>query len=173
MPKINKVANLGQSAWKSVGYVLVMVTLGLGISSFDLLQPSVDTSTIEREVLKRTNAYRKSIRVNKLKRDERLDRIARKHAVDMAFGRRPFSHEGFKGRLKAAGKGLDRPYHFAENLYTCTYSSGFVAEIATRSWIKSPGHHRNLKGNFEYTGIGVAKARNGDHYVVQVFLHLK
>ena len=173
MPKINKVVNLGQSASKSVVSTLLILFLGGWMTGFYMPTPPIDTKAIEWQVLKQTNDYRRSIRLKKLKRVPNLDGIARRHAEDMASKRKPFSHAGFKQRLKAAGKGLGRAYHFAENLYTCTYSSGFVAEIATRSWIDSPGHHRNLKGDFEYTGIGVARARNGEHFVVQVFLHLK
>ena len=37
-------------------------------------------------------------------------------------------------------------------------------------WLNSPGHKRNIEGNFTLTGIGIAEADNGYLYFTQIFL---
>jgi uncharacterized protein YkwD len=37
-------------------------------------------------------------------------------------------------------------------------------------WLRSPGHRRNIEGDFRLTGIGVATARNGMVYFTQIFI---
>ena len=171
MPKINKVVNLVQSAGKSLIWIALGLFISVIFSSFSVKEPQVDTATIERQVLRYSNDFRKSVRHNQLTRQKKLDEIARKHAQDMAYGRRRFSHNGFNSRFKEAGRDIRGAYSFAENLYTSTnYSSEEVAQSAVKGWKTSKGHLRNLKGSFDYTGIGVVRNRKGDYYVVQVYM---
>ncbi len=37
-------------------------------------------------------------------------------------------------------------------------------------WLHSPGHRRNIMGDFRLTGIGVAEAANGMIYFTQIFV---
>lgn len=44
------------------------------------------------------------------------------------------------------------------------------ATTAVRGWLKSPGHLRNIRGDYTLTGIGVAVNNKGEIFFTQVFL---
>jgi uncharacterized protein YkwD len=88
----------------------------------------------------------------------------------MASGRIPFSHQGFEGRARRARKALPGTGLIAENVYmTMTPGSSRIAAEAVAAWIGSPGHQKNMVGDFVYTGIGVAQGADGSWYVTQLF----
>ncbi len=37
-------------------------------------------------------------------------------------------------------------------------------------WLTSPGHKRNIVGNYNITGIGIARDKQGKLYYTQIFL---
>ena len=43
-------------------------------------------------------------------------------------------------------------------------------EKAVVGWINSPGHHKNIVGDFNLTGIGIAKNNEGKYYFNQIFI---
>jgi uncharacterized protein YkwD len=51
--------------------------------------------------------------------------------------------------------------------------ASFIAETMVRGWIDSPGHHKNIIGNYNLSGVAVVT--NSDHtvYSTQVFGRLK
>lgn len=132
-------------------------------------QEKIPIIDLRRGVHSEANSYRESRRLNRLIAKSGLNKLAQRHALDMAAGRVPFSHEGFQKRAKDAKAYFRRPISMAENCYMATYPSAQIAERCIKGWINSPGHHRNLKGNYTYTGIGVARSDNGTYYVVQLY----
>ncbi|MFQ5584977.1 MAG: CAP domain-containing protein [Calditrichia bacterium] len=56
-----------------------------------------------------------------------------------------------------------------ENL---AYNPGFgdVAKSTFEAWLKSPGHRKNIEGEFDLTGIGVVKTENESYYFTQIFV---
>jgi uncharacterized protein YkwD len=44
-----------------------------------------------------------------------------------------------------------------------------TAQQAVNLWLKSPGHRKNIEGNYKYTGIGVARDRKSELYFTQIF----
>ena len=48
-----------------------------------------------------------------------------------------------------------------------------TAEEVVRMWLKSPGHKKNIEGKYNYTGIGIARGRNGQLYYTQLFILAK
>lgn len=42
--------------------------------------------------------------------------------------------------------------------------------VAVDGWIKSVGHQKNMVGNFNLTGVGVAKNAQGEYYFTQIFM---
>jgi uncharacterized protein YkwD len=58
-----------------------------------------------------------------------------------------------------------------ENLFMMTAdveSEGGIAREAVNGWIHSPGHQKNLVGNFNLCGIGVHKSNDGMIYLTQI-----
>lgn len=123
---------------------------------------------LEQEINRRVNQYRLSKNLPPLTMNAEISYVARQHSKDMASKQATFSHDGFDNRAKSVGKTI--PYQsFAENL---AYIKGYpdLADVAVKGWINSPGHRKNMEGNFNLTGIGIAKNSEGEYYFTQLFL---
>jgi uncharacterized protein YkwD len=42
--------------------------------------------------------------------------------------------------------------------------------VAVKGWINSPGHQKNMVGDYNLTGIGIAKNNAGEYYFTQLFV---
>ena len=130
-----------------------------------------------------TNAARRAAHCKLVVRDRLLDAVAQKHAADMA-ARGYYSHTTPEG-LDPTGRAAAVEYNcrkrtgdvvwtgVAENIYTigprAAYSEGTAAG-AVRSWLRSPGHRRNiLDSRYSRLGVGVAIGARGAIYAVQNF----
>ncbi len=125
-------------------------------------------ATLEQSVHQQVNQYRKSRNLPPLGWDARIAQQARIHSQAMASGKVPFSHNGFEGRVKVIAKSI--PYRSAaENV---AYNQGYSdpGQQAVQGWIKSTGHRHNMEGNFDLTGIGIAKNGKGEYYFTQIFI---
>jgi uncharacterized protein YkwD len=121
---------------------------------------------LEKAVNQQINQYRASKKLPPLSIDPRISQVARIHSEDMAKGKVSFSHDGFEGRAKA----ITIPYQsVAENL---AYNFGYSDPVrnAVEGWIKSDGHRKNMEGQFNVTGIGIAKNAKGEYYFTQLFV---
>ena len=121
---------------------------------------------LEKAVNQQINQYRASKKLPPLSVDPQITQIARIHSENMANGKVRFSHDGFEGRAKA----ITIPYQsVAENL---AYNMGYSDPVrkAVEGWIKSEGHRKNMEGQFNLTGIGIAKNAKGEYYFTQLFV---
>lgn len=121
---------------------------------------------LERQVFDQINRYRTSQGLSALVIDERIVSQARNHSRNMAQGVTAFSHNGFNQRISATGISY---LSAAENIAT---NQGYSdpATIAVNGWLQSPGHLQNIRGNFNFTGIGVAQNEAGGYYFTQIFM---
>jgi uncharacterized protein YkwD len=128
-----------------------------------------NTTALEKAVFEKVNRYRVSHGLPQLNLDANITRQARIHSQDMANGKVPFSHQGFKERVtilpiiyKSAGENV-------------AFNQGYSdpASQAVIGWLNSPGHLKNIKGNYHLTGIGVAANQQGEVYLTQIFLRTK
>lgn len=124
-----------------------------------------DNANLVSNVLKQTNQFRKSEGMPELQMNKELNHIAQNHSKDMAAGRIAFGHDGFGGRQAKAAKEIKGMHTFAENV---AYGANSAAEVVTM-WKNSPGHRRNMLGNFQYIGIGTAKNSKGQIYYTEIF----
>lgn len=124
-------------------------------------------TTLERTVFQKINQYRQSRGLAALSRNSSITTQARKHSQNMA-NTRQLSHNGFDGRVQVIGKTI-RWRGAAENV---AYNAGFSnpAAQAVNGWLKSSGHLQNIIGDFNLTGIGVAKNSQGEYYFTQIFI---
>jgi uncharacterized protein YkwD len=133
-----------------------------------IAQASINTSTIEQSVFREINNHRSSQNLPTLLRNSASDNQARIHSQNMANGKVPFGHTGFQQRVKA----IAIPCIAAgENV---AYNQGYSdpAKQAVEGWLNSPGHRRNIEGNYNLTGIGVARSADGKIYLTQIFLRV-
>jgi len=131
----------------------------------DLVTRMYDPQYLGRKALDDTNVFRGQEQRPPLRWSQALSDIAADHARQMARGEMPFSHQGFDDRVRR----YPFPYMTAgENL---AYNSGVsdAAGQAVQGWIKSPGHRKNLLGEFNLCGIGVARSGSGEFFFTQLF----
>lgn len=124
--------------------------------------------SFEQSIHQQVNQYRQSQNLLPLRLDSTLSQQARLHSQAMAQGRVPFSHQGFDQRIEVISQAL--PYlSVAENLAT---NRGYnnPSKQAVSGWLESQGHYTNLIGDYNLTGIGVARDSLGKYYFTQIFV---
>ena len=151
--------------------------LRAGRSSPDVLLERVRTEPIDvlsyiRDFERRThvlvNEHRIAIGLQPLEYSEALATIARQHSQAIATGYEFFSHDGFEERKRMA-QGFVRLETFAENLALNNSSPASAPVDAVAGWLDSPGHRKNMEGQFNLTGIGCARGKDGVFYFTQLF----
>ncbi|HAZ43054.1 MAG TPA: hypothetical protein DCZ55_00720 [Cyanobacteria bacterium UBA11371] len=125
-------------------------------------------AALEAEIHAKINQYRQSQNLPPLTLDPRISEQARIHSQAMASRKATFSHDGFEKRVDAIAKSI--PYRSAgENL---AYNQGYRKPVdqAVEGWLNSPGHYKNIVGDFDLTGVGVVKTPQGRYYFTQIFI---
>ncbi|MBW4613299.1 MAG: CAP domain-containing protein [Desmonostoc vinosum HA7617-LM4] len=127
------------------------------------------TAALEKSVFEQINRYRISKGLPRLTLNAKISQQARIHSQNMAKGKVPFSHNGFELRVKAI------PLNYNSAAENVAFNQGYTnpAAEAVSGWIKSPGHLKNLKGQYNLTGVGVAANGQGEVYLTQIFLRSK
>ncbi|MEA5569582.1 CAP domain-containing protein [Calothrix sp. UHCC 0171] len=125
-----------------------------------------NTRELEKSVFEKINQYRAARRLPKLSLDSQISKQARIHSQNMASGKVPFSHKGFEKRVNII------PIRYQSAAENVAFNQGYdnPAAEAVRGWIKSPDHLINIKGNYNFTGIGVAANKDGEVYLTQIFI---
>lgn len=117
------------------------------------------------DILEETNEFREAKNLPALTMREDLNAIAQKHSAGMAAGRVAFGHDGFEDRQKEAAAKLKTIRAFAENVAYGVTTGKEVVKL----WKNSPGHRKNMLGNYKYIGIGTATDARGRIYYTQIF----
>ncbi|MBS1599824.1 MAG: CAP domain-containing protein [Bacteroidetes bacterium] len=121
--------------------------------------------TIEEDILYYVNQDRKSKGLQPLKLNDVESSFATEHSRNMATGKVAFGHDGLTARAKKIQKQLGGITAVGENVA----SGQMTAKEAVEGWLQSPGHKRNIEGDFTLTGIGWAKDKKGMIYFTQIF----
>jgi uncharacterized protein YkwD len=119
---------------------------------------------MESDILKYVNEDRISRGLSPLKMNQLESSLAAKHSHDMSVGKVKFGHDGFNARAKAIQKALGS-MEVGENVA----EGSMTAREVVDGWLHSPGHKKNIEGNFTLTGIGYASDKKGDIYFTQIF----
>jgi uncharacterized protein YkwD len=127
---------------------------------------------VERDVLNLVNQHRVSIGLEALEWNETIAIECRDHSRNMASGSVSIAHDGFDQR--AANIGDTIPYTLiGENVaYINTGASGSSspASLALNGWLNNTLHRDNIEGNYNLTGVGVAKD-GSEYYFTQIFVN--
>lgn len=121
---------------------------------------------MEKNILYYINLHRRSIGLTDLIMLEQASQKATEHSVEMAKRITGFGHEGFETRIKYISQKTGAISAAAENV---AYGQLSAREVVD-GWLHSPGHKKNIEGNYTYTGIGLAKDRDGIIYFTQIFI---
>ncbi len=123
-------------------------------------------STLNEDILRLVNEHRKAIGKAPLQMIDVASAQAAQHSINMMKGRTPFGHEGFDDRVAAVKKSIGFISAAAENVAYGQMS----AEEVVNGWLHSPGHKRNIEGDYNLTGIGFSQNSDGVIYFTQVFV---
>jgi uncharacterized protein YkwD len=121
--------------------------------------------SMSEEILRYVNEYRRSKGLQPLQANSFISSVALDHSRDMLSGKTPFGHEGFRDRIDRIKKRLGPIHVAAENVA----SGPMGAREVVDGWLHSPGHRRNIEGDFKLTGIGLAYGKRGMIYFTQIF----
>jgi uncharacterized protein YkwD len=133
------------------------------------VKPNTPSDPIEASVHSKINAYRASQGLGELTFDDYIAEVARAHSTNMAKGTVPFGHDGASDRWKAIQNRIVGALAYGENV---AMNRGYTdpASIAVQGWLNSPGHKANIVGDYNMTGIGVAKSADESYYLTQIFI---
>ncbi len=148
--------------------LLVILSLGFSQQAAAVEQKEpviIDNAVIQRTILKDVNTYRVKRGLPPLKMMEIISFEAEKHSRDMASQAIPFGHQYFNERISRLFKQIDQCQGGAENV---AYAYPFKEMV--KNWLTSRGHRRNIEGNYNLTGIGIARDKKGKIYYTQIFL---
>ncbi len=150
-----------KKAYVFVVYVSLLVDF---ICGFHSDRPTYAITALETEILQYVNDDRKEHGLVALQMNDLESNLAFTHSRDMAGGKVKFGHDGFNARAKTIQKKLGST-EVGENVA----SGPMTAREVVDGWLNSPGHKKNIEGNFTLTGIGYARDNKGDIYFTQIF----
>jgi uncharacterized protein YkwD len=153
----------------NVRWFFLILIWGLSLSSRAEVvhsHPSSSDEAMAQEILLYVNEYRVTRGLPKLVMSQAASREARQHSLEMSRHQVPFGHAGFGQRMRHLYREIENTEGGAENV-AYNYKN---ARIVVDGWIKSPGHHRNIVGRYDTTGIGIARDSQGRLYFTQLFV---
>lgn len=135
----------------------------------EIVQSNPDPEMLEQQVHQLVNQYRVSRNLPPLTLDARISQGARIHSQVMSR-QDSLSHDNFEERVQIIAKTISYR-SVAENV---AFNSGYSnpANQAVQGWRESTGHRRNMEGDFDLTGVGIVKNRDGKYFFTQIFWKL-
>ena len=130
------------------------------------LKKSSNTTQIESAILDEVNIYRKKNHLSPLAMNSYISQQARNHSNNMAKHAVTFGHKNFFKRVEALRKEVKNTGGAAENV---AYNYKDAHEVV-KNWMLSPGHKRNILGNYDLTGVGVVRDSHGKLHFTQMFV---
>lgn len=124
---------------------------------------------LETETHELVNEHRRSERLPPLDYSRPIAAIARRHSEAMAGGQIPFGHEGFETRRRRISRSIPLE-GIAENVGVNTAAARQAARMTVSGWLGSAGHRENIEGDYDATGIGIARGPRGAWYCTQIFV---
>ena len=124
---------------------------------------------VERQTFFLVNQYRQSNFLAPLVWDDAIAKVARAHSKDMASGVVDFGHDGFRDRVNHLRNVMEGFQGAGENVLMSSEVED-VAKSAVALWLRSPHHLENIRGDFNYSGLGVWQDKNGVVYFTQIFM---
>lgn len=128
-------------------------------------EPASSAPGLERTILDYINEHRKSKGLKALVSNGYMTNEARNHSLQMARKVVPFGHQGLSARTQKISQKIENITSVSENVARGKLTARQVVD----SWLKSPGHRKNIEGNYTYTGLGVARDQRSELYFTQIF----
>lgn len=120
--------------------------------------------------LKYTNEFRTNENKPVLKWEEKILAICQSHSQSMGLGRVKLGHSGFSQRVKLIKEKVSFS-NAGENVAYCDdLELDELARKVVQGWIKSPGHRKNLLGDYTHCTIGLFKTFADRWYFTQILI---
>mgnify|MGYP000294829658 CR=1 FL=1 len=123
-----------------------------------------NTPNLNYQLLELLNQHRQAQHLSSLQLNPHLQSLATTHAQQMAKKQTAFGHNGFEQRAKKVIE-LTKATAVAENIAL----GNADAALIWKTWVESPPHLQNMQGEFDWTGIGVAKNEENQYFYCQLF----
>ena len=147
--------------------IFISLVLSLFQQATATSQPvTTEDAVMRNAILYHINKYRITHGMSPLKTNHLITHEATIHSQDMAKHRLPFGHLKYEQRMGRLFNAIKHSNGGAENV-AYNYKT---AEIVVKEWLKSPGHRQNIRGNYNLTGIGIARDERGRIYYTQMFV---
>lgn len=148
-----------------------VIILLLSLNAFSLsggTRQEKELEAMEQKISFQVNEYRKGKGLPELVSHEAIRIESKRHSENMSVGLVGVGHRGFRERVARIGKRL-RYREAAENV---GLNQGYPdpARTVFDGWLESEEHRQNIEGDFDLTGIGVAKDRSNTYYFTQIFI---
>jgi uncharacterized protein YkwD len=128
-------------------------------------------TALEQETFSLINQYRHANHLPALIWQGEIATVARVHSKDMATGDVDFGHDGFSGRISHLRSVMQGLQGAGENVLM-TDNPDQVARKAVELWLRSPHHLENIRGNYNYSGLGIWTNKDGAIYFTQIFVKI-
>ncbi len=138
-------------------------TAATGVAAVEL------PKNLERETFDLINAYRTSHDLPALTWCHEIAELARQHSRAMGMGEVDFGHDGFRDRMDRLKEIFPGMNGGGENVFESDDREG-LAQFAVDTWLKSPPHLHNIRGDFTYSGLGLWRSKTGAYYFTQIFI---
>jgi uncharacterized protein YkwD len=125
--------------------------------------------SLEHQTFDLINQYRTDENLPPLIWNSAIADMARRHSRDMATGEVAFGHGGFSDRMDALHGIFAGMTGGGENVFFTDDRPG-VARLAVQSWLHSPPHLHNIRGDFRYSGLGLWRRADGAYFFTQIFV---
>jgi uncharacterized protein YkwD len=122
-----------------------------------------------KEVLEHINEYRAKKGLKALEMNTTISEAAEEHSKYMGNKTVRINHDGFEERMHGLMKALKPANGAAENVANGQHTAKEVVSM----WIASPGHRENIEGDYNLSGIGIYKNKNGVLYFTHIFIKKK
>lgn len=146
-----------------LGVILLLAAPGCKIIS------GLSEGEVEQAVFQLINSHRLSVQLSQLAWNAAIAEQARIHSEDMASGKAGVGHDGHEERYDNIRAVLNDAVSFGEIV---AYIAGYAdpADSALESWLVNPDHKSVIGGDFDLTGVGVAKKGKKEYYITQIFI---
>ncbi len=122
-------------------------------------------SNLNYHIFERINQHRAQQQLSLLQINPHIQVAATQHAQEIAEERISFGHAGFEERARDLLSKLGGS-SVAENVAM----GNADAERIVQTWLESSSHRNNVEGDFDWTGIGIAKGKEQQYYYCQIFI---
>jgi len=123
---------------------------------------------IEQKIHQLINQYRILKNLSILVFDERISQVAQEHSEAMANKKVPFENFELKERIREIAMFL--PNNTASENVAFYQGNPINEDIVVQFWLKSAKHRKTIQGNYNLTGIGIAKNSDDNFYITQIFI---